>query len=70
MNDSTVMITGTNRDIIAIAQHPGWVQTDMGGRSADIDVQTSVTGMKAVIDALSLENSGKFFSYDGSEMPW
>jgi NAD(P)-dependent dehydrogenase (short-subunit alcohol dehydrogenase family) len=58
------------RGITAIAQHPGWVQTDMGGKGADIDVRTSVTGMKAVIDGLSLQDSGKFFSYDGSELPW
>lgn len=59
-----------DRGIIAIAQHPGWVKTDMGGRGADIDIQTSVTGMKAVIDGLTRDDSGKFLSYDGSEMPW
>lgn len=58
------------RGIIAIAQHPGWVKTDMGGRGADIDVETSVRGMKAVFDGLKPEDSGKFFSHDGSEMPW
>ena len=58
------------RGIIAIAQHPGWVQTDMGGSGADIDIQTSVIGMKKVIDDLTPADSGKFFSYDGSEMPW
>ena len=59
-----------DRGIIAIAQHPGWVRTDMGGSDADIDVQTSVNGMKTVIDGLTPADSGKFFSYDGSEMPW
>ena len=59
-----------DRGIIAIAQHPGWVQTDMGGSGADIDIQTSVIGMKKVIDGLTPADSGKFFSYDGSEMPW
>ena len=58
------------RGIIAIAQHPGWVRTDMGGPDADIDVQTSVNGMKAVIDKLGPEDSGKFLSFDGSELPW
>jgi len=58
------------RGIIAIAQHPGWVKTDMGGQGADIDVQTSVTGMKAVFDGLTQEDSGKFLSWEGSEMPW
>ncbi len=59
-----------DRGIIAIAQHPGWVRTDMGGTGADIDVQTSVAGMKAVIDSLKPEDSGKFLSWDGSELPW
>jgi hypothetical protein len=26
--------------------------------------------MKAVIDGLRPEDSGKFFSHDGSELPW
>jgi len=58
------------RGIIAIAQHPGWVRTDMGGKGADIDIATSVLGMKSVIDGLRPEDSGKFLSFDGSEMPW
>jgi NAD(P)-dependent dehydrogenase (short-subunit alcohol dehydrogenase family) len=59
-----------DRGIIAITQHPGWVRTDMGGSGADIDIQTSAIGIKQVIDSLTPEDSGKFFSYDGSEMPW
>jgi NAD(P)-dependent dehydrogenase (short-subunit alcohol dehydrogenase family) len=59
-----------DRGITAIAMHPGWVQTDMGGAGADLDVETSVTGMKKVIDGLTPEDSGKFLSWDGSEMPW
>lgn len=58
------------RGIIAIAQHPGWVQTDMGGKGADIDAETSTRGMKTVIDGLRPEDNGKFLSWDGSEMPW
>ena len=59
-----------DRGITAIALHPGWVQTDMGGAGADIDIQTSVTGMKQVIDKLTLDDSGKFLSYNGRQMPW
>lgn len=59
-----------NRGIIAIAQHPGWVRTDMGGAGADIDIETSVNGMKGVIDRLTPADSGKLISYDGSVMPW
>ncbi|MBT8046789.1 MAG: SDR family NAD(P)-dependent oxidoreductase [Gammaproteobacteria bacterium] len=68
MKSMSIDLSG--RGIIAIAQHPGWVQTDMGGQGADIDIATSVNGMKAVFDGLRPEDSGKFLSWDGSEMPW
>lgn len=50
--------------------HPGWVRTDMGGPSADIDTVTSASGMKSVVDGLSDEQSGGFFNYDGKAFPW
>jgi len=59
-----------DQGLTAAVVHPGWVQTDMGGPNALIDTATSVTGMIAVIDALTPENSGRFFNYDGSEIPW
>lgn len=56
--------------IAATAVHPGWVRTDMGGPQADIDVVTSITGMRKVIAALSVETAGRYWMYDGSELPW
>jgi NAD(P)-dependent dehydrogenase (short-subunit alcohol dehydrogenase family) len=56
--------------ISAAVLHPGWVQTDMGGPSALIDTQTSVSGMLSVIDNLDSENTGSFFNYDGTIIPW
>ncbi len=50
--------------------HPGWVRTDMGGPSALIDTTESVTGMRRVIASLNLDDSGRFFNYDGREVPW
>jgi len=58
------------RGIIAVAMHPGWVQTDMGGARATLDIETSVRGMKKVIDGLRPADSGRFLSWDGSELPW
>jgi len=56
--------------LTAIVIHPGWVQTDMGGPNALIDTATSVAGMMSVIDGLSPADSGRFFNYDGAEIPW
>ena len=50
--------------------HPGWVQTDMGGPNALISAETSVQGMRKVIENLTTQNSGQFFNYDGSVIPW
>ena len=54
----------------AAVLHPGWVQTDMGGVNALIDTQTSVSGMLSVIDNLDANNTGSFFNYDGTIIPW
>ena len=50
--------------------HPGWVQTDMGGAAADIDVDQSAQGLMARFDALSLETTGVFETWDGRAHPY
>ena len=49
---------------------PGWVKTDMGGPDADISATESISGMRKVIEKLTLENTGRFFNYDGAKVPW
>ncbi|HTV51676.1 MAG TPA: SDR family oxidoreductase [Steroidobacteraceae bacterium] len=61
---------GRRHGILAAALHPGWVRTDMGGPRAEIDARTSVTGLRQVIAALDRARSGRFWSYDGTELPW
>ena len=53
-----------------VTLHPGWVQTDMGGPNGLINTQTSVNGLRIVINSLTIENSGKFIAYDGKEIAW
>jgi len=53
-----------------VALHPGWVLTDMGGAGADIDVETSVAGMRRVIAALAPGARGEYRNHDGAEIPW
>jgi len=56
--------------IAVAALHPGWVRTDMGGPGADIAVEESASGVKAVMDRLTLETTGRFWAWDGRELPW
>lgn len=50
--------------------HPGWVQTDMGGKQADISVVESAGGIVRLIQRITIEESGKFFTWEGTEHPW
>ncbi len=56
--------------VSVVVMHPGWVRTDMGRDMAPLTAEASVTGMRNVIDGLTLEDTGRFFNYDGSEIPW
>lgn len=53
-----------------IAFHPGWVKTDMGGEGAEIDVDTSVAGLRATLARVGPEANGTFLNYDGTPIPW
>lgn len=71
--NSIMKSMGTNlgtRGIIAVAMHPGWVKTEMGGADADLTPEESVAGMRRVLGALKLSDSGRFIAWDGKEMPY
>ncbi|MFT5452543.1 MAG: NAD(P)-dependent dehydrogenase (short-subunit alcohol dehydrogenase family), partial [Enterobacterales bacterium] len=53
-----------------LALHPGWVRTDMGGADARIDAEESIAGLRQTMDRKDLSDSGRFFAYDGVELPW
>ncbi|WP_290697198.1 SDR family oxidoreductase [Amphritea sp.] len=60
--------------ISCLLLHPGHVRTDMGGPEGAIDIDTSVTGMRKLVDQINptsrTEMSRGIFDYDGSNIPW
>jgi NAD(P)-dependent dehydrogenase (short-subunit alcohol dehydrogenase family) len=58
------------RGVISVLLHPGWVRTRMGGAGGKISVEDCVEGQQRILDALKPDQSGRFFNYDGRELPW
>ena len=56
--------------IIVSIMHPGWVQTDMGGPTAEITAEESASGIRNVLSDLTKEDSGNFYKWNGDIHPW
>lgn len=56
--------------IKTFCMHPGWVQTDMGGRNATTTIEQSVTGLLRTILEPQKFKSGAFINFEGNILPW
>jgi NAD(P)-dependent dehydrogenase (short-subunit alcohol dehydrogenase family) len=56
--------------ISVIALHPGWVQTDMGGKNASITPFMSVSSMINTIKNINDSVIGKMLNFDGNVIPY
>nr|XP_045603754.1 C-factor-like [Procambarus clarkii] len=57
-------------NILVTCLHPGWVQTDMGGKSASLTPLESVSGIIKTLHNLTEDHHGGFYLYDGKQLPW
>ena len=48
-----------------IALCPGWVQTDMGGASAPLTVEESVSAMRKTLSKVTNKDRGRYLHHDG-----
>jgi NAD(P)-dependent dehydrogenase (short-subunit alcohol dehydrogenase family) len=72
LNQLTVSLANELRPmgIACVMAHPGWVQTDMGGKEATLTPEVSVRGLVSIVDQAELSMSGRFLNYDGNPLPW
>ena len=67
---SCLALEAKSRGVTAVVLSPGWVKTRMGGSGAQITAEESVRDMRALIDRLSIDDTGRFLRRNGSELPW
>ncbi|QIJ75879.1 SDR family NAD(P)-dependent oxidoreductase [Methylobacterium sp. NI91] len=53
-----------------VLMHPGWVRTDLGGRRATLDVETSARGMVGVLEAHLGQRGCVYLDHAGEKVPW
>lgn len=53
-----------------VLMHPGWVRTDLGGRRATLDVETSAHDMVGVLEARLGQRGCVFLDHAGETVPW
>src|SRR6185437_13132617 len=56
-----------SRQILVLALHPGWAKTEPGAR---VDVHRSVAGMRGIIARCSRHETGSFFAFNETPLPW
>ena len=71
---AAIELARTRPGAIVVALHPGTVDTPMsrpfGGASRGRPAAEAAAQMLAVLDALSVADSGSFIAYDGARLPW
>ncbi|KAG6615084.1 putative short chain dehydrogenase [Phytophthora cinnamomi] len=70
MVNSSLAIDLKKDNIAAIVVHPGYVVTDLTGGMGDVHTDESVRGMTSVIETVTMKDTGKFYHFQGHEMPW
>ncbi len=72
LNMVTVKLAMRLRDqgVTAIALHPGYMNTAMGGANAPMQPSEAAASIADVVDALTIADTGTFKRWDGTTHPW
>jgi len=70
MMNKSLALELADEGFTCVVMHPGWVRTRMGGEQAPVSPEQSVSGLLDVIAGLGTPDNGKFYDFQGEEIPW
>lgn len=74
IHSGAIELARTHKDLICVALHPGTVQTPFTkkyvGTHPSVPAADAAENLLTVIDGLTAFQTGKFFDWQGKEVPW
>jgi NAD(P)-dependent dehydrogenase (short-subunit alcohol dehydrogenase family) len=76
---ASLLVTGASRGLgawleprgVTVASiAPGWTRTELGGPRAHHGVEEAVERVRALLERLTVEDTGSYWNYDGEHLPW
>ena len=68
--NKTFAVDFGKQGVTFVVMHPGYVQTDMNEGQGNITPDQSGAGLMTVITGLDASDNGKFYDWQGNELPW
>jgi NAD(P)-dependent dehydrogenase (short-subunit alcohol dehydrogenase family) len=68
--NKTFAVDYAKQGVTFVVMHPGYVQTDMNEGQGNITPDQSAVGLMNVITGLDASDNGKFYDWQGNELPW
>ncbi|KAL4161859.1 hypothetical protein PRNP1_002410 [Phytophthora ramorum] len=53
-----------------IVLQPGFVKTDLNHGHGAVEPEDSIAGMTKVLSGVALQDTAKFYDFQGPELPW
>ncbi|OSQ51416.1 SDR family NAD(P)-dependent oxidoreductase [Marivita geojedonensis] len=74
IHGSAIELARTHKDLICVVLHPGTVETRFTekyvGHNPSVPASEAAENLLAVLDGLTPNDTGKFFDWQGKEVPW
>ena len=74
LHGAAIELARTHKELTCVALHPGTVETAFTekyvGHNPSVPASEAAENLLSVLDGLTPEDTGKFYDWQGEEVPW